>query len=187
MDKGQPVFRFLAPTDTQATTFSQPTEGALNDPAPGRELGFTGARTVLKDRFTPTTAMFNVGHIPFLLDKLEDIGAVIALVKTPMLLDGIRVRAWHNNRDDHLIDQPLVMRVRAGNVDRQRSATPIDQNMNFTAALAAVYRTLACVFATQRGWTGFAIDFFFNPFVNLRIETCSLLSRAEKIDIVASG
>jgi hypothetical protein len=158
LNERQPVFGFLTPTDAQATTFRQPTEGTLNDPTPGRELGFAWHGAVLKDRFTAATAMFNVRHIAFLFDKLMDIRKVIAFIKTHMLLDLYGIRSRHNNRDNHFIDQPLVMGVRARNIDSQGSAAPIHENVDFTASLAAVHRTFAGIFASQRRWTRFAID-----------------------------
>jgi hypothetical protein len=75
-----------------------------------------------------------------------------------MLLNISRVRAWHDNGKDDFIDQPFVVGIGAGNVDSQRSATPVYKNMDFAAALAAVNRTLARSLPTQWRWTRFAVN-----------------------------
>lgn len=163
MDKGEPVLRFLGSTSTQGAAFSQPSEGALNNPTAGRELGFTRNRAAFKQGFVATTTMFDMGHIAFLLDKVVDISKIIAFVQAQVLCDALRVRARHDNRKDDLIDQPLVMNVRAGNIGRQRRTTAIDQNMDFAAAFATVNRTFAGVCAAQRRRTRRAVDSLPSP------------------------
>src|SRR5260221_5218373 len=164
LNERQPIFRFLGPTSTQAATFSQPTESAFNDPTSGRELGFAGNRTGFKDRFSATATMFNVGHITFLLDELMHIWKIIASIQTHMLLNLIRVRAGHDDGDNHFIDQPFVVDVGSRDVHCQRRATPVHENVNFAAALAAVYRTLARVGTAQWRWTRYAVDSLPCPF-----------------------
>src|SRR5258708_7526246 len=87
-----------------------------------------------------------------------DIGKVIAFVQTPRLLNGLWIRARHDNRHDDLVNPPFIVRVRASTVNRQRRTTSIHPDMEFRATLGSVYWTRACVFATPRGWTRLAMD-----------------------------
>lgn len=184
MNEGQPVFGFLTPADAQTTAFGKPTEGALHDPAAGRELRFTRDGALLKDRFTTPPTMFDMSNITFLLDKLMDIRKIIAFIKTHVLFDCLRLRTWDDNRDDDFIDQPFVMDIGSSNVGGQGCATSIHQKMNFAAALGSVYRTFTRIIAAQWGWTRFAINGLPGPldtslsFVKLRKFTHQTLKNA---------
>src|SRR5438552_13412964 len=111
LNECQPVFRFLGPARANRATFCQPTESTFDDPTTSRELSFAGNGTLLDKRFIATTAMFDMRNITFLFDKLMHIGKVVALVKTQVLFKVVWVRTRHDNRDDHLINQPFVMGV----------------------------------------------------------------------------
>jgi hypothetical protein len=47
LNQSQPIFRLFAPASAQAAAFGKPSEGALHDPATGRELGFARASSLL--------------------------------------------------------------------------------------------------------------------------------------------
>jgi len=158
LDKGEPILRFLGPASTQAAPFGKPAEGAFDDPAASRELSFTWNWTAFKERFIAPTAMFDMGHIAFLLNKVMDIGKVITFIQTQMLLNFSRVRSRHNDRHDHLINQPFVMDVCTRHIHGQGCASAIDQDMEFATPLAAVNWTLARVDTAQRSRARLAVD-----------------------------
>src|SRR5204862_4363793 len=107
-------------------------------------LSFAGNGTLFDKGFIATTAMFDMGNIAFLFDKLVHIGKVVALVQTQVLFKAGWVRTRHDNREDHFINQPFVMGVGSCKVNCQWRAPSIDQNMDFTDSFTAVYPTLAC-------------------------------------------
>jgi hypothetical protein len=158
LDKSQPIVHLLAPTGAQAAALGKPTEGALNDPAARRELGFTGQGTLLDFRFAATTAVFDRGDIALQFDKLMNIGVIVTFIQAPVLLDLVGIRARDNQGDDPLSHQPLVMKIGSGNVDSQRGAALIHQQVDFAAALAAIDRTFPGVWAAQRCRTGTRVN-----------------------------
>jgi hypothetical protein len=176
LDKGEPVLGFLGPTSTQSTAFGQPTEGALNDPTASGELGFAGNRTTFKEGFVATATMFDMSHIAFLLDKLVNIGKIIAFVQAQMLFDVLGVRAWHHHRKDDFIAQPFVMNIRASKINAQWRTAAIDQNVDFAAAFATVDRAFAGGTSAQRGWTRFAVDSLPRP-----VDTPSVLIELDQL------
>ena len=69
VNKSQPVFGFLAPTNVQTAAFGQPAKGAFHDPAMGRILRFTRSRNLLNDGISPTTTVLDVNDIALPFDK----------------------------------------------------------------------------------------------------------------------
>src|SRR5262249_10254202 len=149
LNESQPIAWFLGPAGAKAATLCQPTQRALHHPPTSRKLGFTRDRTVFNNGFVATTAMFDMGHIAFLLDKLMDIRKVIAFVKTHMLLNVGWVRPRGNNGNDDLIDQPFIMLISSRNVHRQGGTALIDQNMNFATTFGSIDGAFPCRFASQ--------------------------------------
>jgi hypothetical protein len=161
LNEGQPVINFLGPADAKTATLDKPAESALNNPTAGGEASLARNGTVFNERFTPSALMFDVGDITLLLNKIMNIGKIVACVSTQMLLG---VGSRYNNRDNQVIGGPLIMDVRTGYKHGQWCAAAIHQQMDFAATLGSIYRAFACRLASQRGGTGFGIQRLPFPF-----------------------
>jgi hypothetical protein len=161
LDKGKPIVGFLAPTNAKAATFSEPSESALDHPSSSGKAGLAGDGTSFNERFISFAPMLDVSDITFLLDKVMNIGKVIASVSTQMLL-GVGTR--HDNRDNQVICRPLVVDVGASDKDCQRRTTSVYQNMNLTATFATIYRAFTRSVPAQWSGAGFGIQRLPLPF-----------------------
>jgi len=148
----------FGPTNAQRAAFGKPGEGALNNPTPSRELGFARDWTGFNKGFVATAAMFNMGNVAFLFDKLMHIWEIIASIKAQVLFKFISVRSRHDNGNHKLVNQPLVMPIGCCNVHGQGCATSVHQDMNLAAPFGSVYRAFTRILSTQRGWTGLTIN-----------------------------
>jgi len=129
LKQGFPIFELLTPADADTASFGKPAQGALNHPAPGRITGFTGHGTGLNNWLPPSAAMFDVGNIARLLNKLMHIIVIIAFIRTQVLL--FLLGAFDHNRDNQIIGRPFIMLVGSGDMKRQRRTPLIDQQMQF--------------------------------------------------------
>ena len=80
LNKRQPILSFLAPADTQAAPFSEPTQSAFHNPTSGWETCLTGNGTVINDRFTTSSAMLDMGDVTCLFDEFMDVWIIVPLV-----------------------------------------------------------------------------------------------------------
>jgi len=157
VDESQPILRLLAPPNTEAASFAEPTESALDNPATSRIAQLTRDRALFNFGFISPAPVLDMSNILFLFNHLMDVIVVVAFVGTQVLLDLLRVGPLNHNRDDEVIRRPLVMLIGCGNVDREGSTMLVNQQVNFAAALASIGRIAACLYASQRCWTRFAI------------------------------
>lgn len=153
--QGAPILDFLAPTDAKATALDQPAEGALDDPAAGREADFTGDGAFFDQWLTAFTLVFDVNDIASLLHKMMNIWKIIGSVCTQMLFVG---RARDNNRDNQIVSRPLIMDVCPRNEHGQRRTSPVNQQMDFAAPFAAIHRAFARFGSAQGRWTRLAVN-----------------------------
>jgi len=164
LNECQPIFDFLAPTDAQATPFSQPAESAFNHPPASRKLGFARYGTSLNWWFTSAATVFDMGNVAFLLNKLMDIIIIIAAVHADMLFNRDWVRTRDDNRDNQVVRRPFVMAIRTGNENGQRCPSFIDQQVNLAALFAPIRWIAACFVTAQRGRTALTVNRLPFPF-----------------------
>ena len=98
--------------------------------------------------------MLNVRHIPFRLDRLENVLRVVALIRTKMLL---AVGSLFDDMNHQIIHRPFVMFICTRDMDRQGSTSFIHQKMDFCSQFGAIRRIFAGFSASQRCWDHFAI------------------------------
>ena len=101
VDKGFAIFKFLAPTNTNATAFGQPSKCPFNDPTPSRITFFAWHWAFFDEGFATPPPMFDVSNVAFLLKKAMNIRKIVAFIRTKMLV--FMLRAWHNNRNNQII------------------------------------------------------------------------------------
>jgi hypothetical protein len=75
-----------------------------------------------------------------------------------VLFNFLRRRAWHDYRHNQIIRQPFVVHIGTADVNCQRRATLIDQQMDFTAPFTAIHRTFPGLTASQWRGATFAIN-----------------------------
>jgi hypothetical protein len=129
MNKSKPVLRFLTPTSRNTAAFRQPTEGSLDNPAPGGEARLTRHGTFLLWLIAPAP-MVDVGDVIFQTHKDMHIFVIIAFVRTKVLF---AVRALGDNVNNQIIGGPLVMFIGTRDKYGQGSSAFIHQEMNFAA------------------------------------------------------
>jgi len=157
LNERQPVLRFLTPASANTAAFAKPADGAFDDPAASRIMFFAGHGTFLDDRLIAPATMFDMGDIAFVFNKLMNIIVVVAFVSTEMLFDLLRVWPLDHNRYNQVIRRPLVMLVRACDVQRQRRTPLVNQQVDFAAAFAAIHRAFTCFQSSQWRRTRLAI------------------------------
>jgi len=157
LNESQPVFDFLAPAHPQAASFGKPAEGAFHHPAACRIESFTWHRTCFKERLAPAAAVFDVGDVTGLFDKVMHIRIVIASIHTKVLFHSGWFRAWHHNRDNQVIGNPFVMTVGSCNVHRQGRAPLVHQQVDFAPVFTPIRRVSAGCWTAQRGRAALAI------------------------------
>jgi hypothetical protein len=59
-------------------------------------------------------------------------------------------RSTYHDREDQVMDRPLVVFLGSSHVSRQRGATLIDQHMDLATQFCSVCRVLARLLTTQR-------------------------------------
>lgn len=153
LHKGQPVLRLLAPAGPDTAPFRQPAERALHHPAACWMLlvfwhGFW-------QRFIAQAPVANMLLVVGLADQLMNIDVIIAFVQTEMLLTG---GTLDHNGEDEVIHRPFVVLIGAGDVQSQRSAALINQEMDLGPTLATIGWITACGSSTQGSRDRFAID-----------------------------
>jgi hypothetical protein len=111
LKESQPVIGFLAPADTNAAALGEPTKSPLNHPAPCWILGLTRYGTHLHDRLSTPPTVLDMYSIVFQFHKLMHIVIIIAFVHADMLLHLIRVGSRHDDRDNQIVSQPLIMDI----------------------------------------------------------------------------
>jgi len=161
LDQSTPVFDLLAPAGAKAASFDQPAEGALNNPAAGRETNFTRNETFFDKWLTAFTLVLDMDDITSLLDKAMNIWKIVTSVYAQMLLGR---GARDNNRDNQVIRRPFVMAISASHQDRQGCTPLVYQYMDFTASFAAIHGIFARISSSQRRRTRFAVDSLPLPF-----------------------
>lgn len=164
LSQSHPVLWFLAPAGANAASFDQPTDGAFDHPATGGVTLLAGHRAFLDDRFIASAAMFDMNNIACLLNKLVDIIIIVTLVSAEMLFDVLGVWTFNNNRNNQIIRRPLVMLVRASDMQSQWRTSLVDQQVDFAAAFAAICGAFACIWPSQRRRTRLAIHRLPLPF-----------------------
>jgi hypothetical protein len=157
-DKREPVLYLFAPTGADTASLSEPGEGAFDHPASSRIAQFAGNGTFRLFRFVAPSTMLDMRGILRLFKRLVDIIVIVAFVRTQMLLNFFRVRSLDYNREDEVVGRPFVMLVGGCQMDCQRRAKFIYQNVDFGSTLASVGRILACFFTTKWGRARLAIN-----------------------------
>ena len=187
LNKRFPILEFLAPANPNAAALGEPAECTLDDPTTCWMLCFAGYGTLLNHGFTATAAMFDVSSIACLLHKFMDIIVIITFIGTQMLL--FLLRTLDDNRDNQVVCRPLVMRIRPGDVNRQRHPTLIHQQVQFRALLAAISGILACFTPAQRCWHRLAVYRLPLPFdlAPLIVELDHLLHNPVKDAVLLPG
>ena len=151
--KGQPVLRFLAPAGSDTAPLRQPAKCPFHNPPACWVLSIYRYRFWY--RFVATTSVTDVLFIVGLANQLMDIGEIIPFVQAEMLL---ATGAPDHDRENEIIDRPLVVLVGTGDVQSQGGATLVDQNMNLGPALPAIRWIWAGGSSTQGSRDGFAVD-----------------------------
>ncbi len=70
MNQRQPVVDFLAPANAQTAPLSEPTQGTLDDPAPGWEMRFTRDRAFFYHGLTALSFVFDMHDVARFFHKL---------------------------------------------------------------------------------------------------------------------
>ena len=152
LNKGEPILRLLAPTSADATALGQPTQGALNHPAP------RGMPLLLRDRlwqsFASPPAVADVTLIVGLCHHQVNISRVIGFVQAQVLL---ACGTFDHHREDKVIQRPFIMLISAAGVKGQWCAPPVNQDMHFGSTLAPVCGIRACLLLTQRSRNSFTV------------------------------
>lgn len=151
--KSQPVLCFLAPAGPDTAPLRQPAKGPFNHPAACWVLLIFWYR--FRHRFVATTSVTNVLLIVGSVDQLMNVREIVPFVQAEMLL---ATGAPDHNREDEVIDRPLVMLIGAGDVQGQRSATLVNQEMDLGPALSTIRWIAAGSSSTQGSRDRFAVD-----------------------------
>ena len=154
LDKGHPVTGFLRPASTQTAAPSKPGERSFDDPAASRVAVLSWKWAFFFLGFVPSSPMLDMINVSCQVDDLVNIIVIIAFVTTEVLF---LIRSLDDDGDHQIIGRPLVMLVGTANVNGQRSAMFVHQQMNFAAQFATIGRILARFRPTQGSSTRFAI------------------------------
>ena len=153
-EESKPVFWLFAPADFETAPFCQPSQRPFNNPATGGKTLFTWNWTFLTFGFVSPATMLDMRHIPFCFDKLKNVFRVVALICAEMLL---RVGSLLDDMNHQIIDRPFVMFICARDMNCQRSASLIHQQMNFRSRFGSIGRIFTGFFSSQWGWNHFAV------------------------------
>lgn len=132
LHEGEIVEAFRLPTDEQAAKAVVPAVGALDDPT-SRFAAETAEHLLL-------SAAADVWHDTAIADSSFAVGVVVALVEAEILgaLYATANAKWH--RVQGRCQAPLVVNVRAGDLNGDRNASSIGQNVALDPELGAVGR-----------------------------------------------
>ena len=136
LDQGFPILELLTPAYSKTAPFGDPSQRAFNHPAPRRVPFFSGHRTRFKHGFAPSSAVFDVGDVAFLFNKVLDVSVVIAFVRTQMLF--WLVGTFDYNRDNQVVCRPFVVFIGASHIHRQWGTPLINQQVQLGALFATI-------------------------------------------------
>ena len=151
--KGQPILTFLAPASANTPSFRQPTQSSFDDPTTRRILLVIWNR--FRQWFAASSPMSNMLLVISRCNKTVHVIEIISFVQTKMLF--LRWAVYHN-RNDEVIDRPFVMLICAGDMNCQRRATLVNQDVNLCPAFAPVGGTGPCFLSSPRRWHRFTVE-----------------------------
>ena len=153
LNKGQPILTFLAPSGANTASLGQPTKCSFHNPTTCRMLLALWNR--FGQWFASSALVSNMFLITSLRNKKMHIIEIVPFIQTEMLFF-----SWtgDDNGKDKVVDRPFIVLIRARNMNGQRRATFINQDMNLGPAFAAVGGIVPRCFSTQRGGYRFAVD-----------------------------
>lgn len=158
MDEGQPILGLFAPSDTDAASSTEPTQGTFDDPAAGRITQLPGDRTLFDFGLVSHSPMLDMRNVLLLFNDLMNIVVIVAFVSTQMLLDLLRIRPFNHDGDDEVVRRPLVMLVGCADVNREWGTMLVNQQVDLATTFAPVGRVPARFSASKRCWTRFAVN-----------------------------
>ena len=151
--KGQPILTFLAPTSANTASFCQPTQSSFDDPTTRWIL------LVIWNWFgqwlVASSPMSNMFVVISLCNKKVYIIEIIAFVQTEVLF--LRWTVNHNGNDES-IDRPFIMLISTRNMNRQRCAALVNQDMNLCPTLTPVSGIVPSFLSPHRSGHRFTVD-----------------------------
>ena len=132
MDESQVVARLPLVADEQAAVTIVPAVGALHDPS-----AWFAASAAHQGLFTASADVRRHVAIP---DLLLGVGVVVPLVQAEVVRTTRASRASMNDSVERGAGHPLVVNVSGGQLDADRYAASVGQNMAFCAEFSTIGR-----------------------------------------------